>query len=160
MAQLAAAEWKKNKEQGIKEPAALSVYDAVSKYFDLKRSVLPPPTLRGYKGMQKNYFKNSFGQTLLSDLNNETVQLWVSELASRLSPKTVSNAYGLLSATLELFHQICTSRCNFRQKSTQSCIPLMITMSRNCFHTLMDVNWRSLSCWPLSVHSVAVKYVP
>lgn len=104
LAQLKAAEWKKNKEQGIKEPASLSVYDAISKYCDLKRNVLSPPTLRGYKGMQKNYFKNSFGETQLSDLNNETVQLWISDLSSHLGPKTVSNTYGLLSATLELFH--------------------------------------------------------
>lgn len=104
LAQLAAAEWKANKGKLTVTPENLTVYDAVSRYMDVKRGVLSPSTMRGYVGMQKQYFQCALGFTALSDVSNKDIQLWISDLAAYLSPKTVRNAYGLLSATLEMFH--------------------------------------------------------
>ncbi|MGL5436835.1 MAG: site-specific integrase [Lachnospiraceae bacterium] len=100
-AEYAAAEWKlRHKERGAE---SISVYDAITKYIKLKEGVLSPSTSRSYTGMQKNYFTGSLGGIKLNDLTNTDIQLWISEIAHDLSPKTVRNAHALLSSTLEMF---------------------------------------------------------
>lgn len=74
--------------------------DALQRYLDSKAAVLSPSTLRSYEGIQKNHF-GSIGSTPISRLNKADVQAWVSGLVlDGLSPKTVKNCYGLLSAVL------------------------------------------------------------
>lgn len=101
-AQALAQEWKANKNN--KEPENLTVHDAIGKYLDVKRTVLSPSTVRGYEGLQRNYFSDDFGLRKLDDLTNPIIQLWISDLSARLSPKTVRNAYALLTAALDMFH--------------------------------------------------------
>lgn len=101
-AQALALEWKSSKTE--KRPEDLTVHEAIGKYLDVKRHVLSPSTVRGYEGLQRNYFSDDFGLTKLDDLTNPIIQLWISDLSSRLSPKTVRNAYALLTATLDMFH--------------------------------------------------------
>lgn len=81
----------------------MTLYEAVGRYIDLKRAVLSPSTLTGYTAIQKTYFSGDFGKHMLSSLTNIVVQAWVSDLSVIRSPKTVRNAYGLLSATLDVF---------------------------------------------------------
>ena len=81
----------------------MTLYEAVGRYIDLKRAVLSPSTLTGYTAIQKTYFSGDFGKHMLSSLTNIVVQTWVSDLSVIRSPKTVRNAYGLLSATLDVF---------------------------------------------------------
>lgn len=113
-AQLLAAEWQANKDRA--QPENLTVYEAVSKYVNSKQSVLSPSTLRGYETIQKNYFRGEFGRQKLENLTNKVVQLWVSDLAARVSPKTVRNAYGLLVPALEMFHPDFTLRVTLPAK--------------------------------------------
>lgn len=103
-AQALANEWKAKKDSRIREPEDLSVHEAIGKYLDVKRFVLSPSTIRGYESLQRNYFVKDLGTRKLNELTNPIIQLWVSDLASRLSPKTVRNAYTLLTATLEMFY--------------------------------------------------------
>lgn len=103
LAKAAANEWRVNQDKDKQTPENLSVYDAITQYMNIKQGVLSPATLRGYTGMQRIYFSGDFGLTKLPDLNNASIQLWVSDLSSRVSAKTVGNAYGLLSATLDMF---------------------------------------------------------
>ena len=100
-AQALATDWKANRE---KMPETdMTLYEAVGRYIDLKRAVLSPSTLTGYTAIQKTYFSGDFGKHMLSSLTNIVVQTWVSDLSVIRSPKTVRNAYGLLSATLDVF---------------------------------------------------------
>jgi integrase len=86
------------------EDEDITVSQAIERYLSVKKGVLSPSTLRGYIGMQRQYFGGAFGRKRLSELTNPSVQIWISDLASKqLSPKTVRNAYGLLSASLEMF---------------------------------------------------------
>ena len=101
-AQAIAQEWKANKSN--QRPDGLTIHDAIGKYLDVKRSVLSPSTVRGYEGLQRNYFSGDFGKKKLGDLTNPVIQLWISNLSARLSPKTVRNAYALLTATLDMFY--------------------------------------------------------
>lgn len=67
--------------------------------------------------MQRQYFGGAFGRKRLSELTNPSVQIWISDLASKqLSPKTVRNAYGLLSASLEMFAPDLTLKVKLPQK--------------------------------------------
>ena len=104
-AKMMADRWKidRSHEEPEDEQEHLTVYDAIGKYMDVKSGVLSPSTIRGYTGIRKQYFSGSFGQKDLLTLTNPAVQVWISELSSRLSPKTVRNAYGLLSATMDMF---------------------------------------------------------
>lgn len=101
-AQMLAADWKANKDR--EQPENLKIYDAIGKYMDLKSGVLSPSTLRGYTTIRENYFRGEFGRRKLEDLTNQIIQLWISDLSKKVSPKTVRNAYGLLVPTLEMFH--------------------------------------------------------
>ena len=103
LAQLAAAEWKEKKGDHKTKPENMTVYEAIKRYMEVKKGVLSPSTMRGYKSLHEQYFKGNLGLTQLPDLNNTAIQIWVSNLSARLTPKTVRNAYGLLSAALEMF---------------------------------------------------------
>ncbi len=84
------------------EKPNLTLYEAVTRYIDIKRNVLSPGTIRGYEGIQKSHMKE-IGRASIYDLSSTTVQIWISDMAATLSPKSVKNAYGLLSATLDMF---------------------------------------------------------
>lgn len=81
---------------------AVSVSEALQRYLDAKSGVLSPSTIRSYEGMQKNHF-DDIGSISINKLTNADVQRWVSDLAhDDLSPKTVRNCYGFLSAAIAL----------------------------------------------------------
>lgn len=103
-AQAIAQEWKANRNHKHTDPENLTVHDAIGKYLDVKRAVLSPSTIRGYEGLQRNYFSGDFGRRKLESLTNSVVQLWISDLSARLSPKTVRNAYALFTASLDMFY--------------------------------------------------------
>ncbi|MBS6517496.1 MAG: site-specific integrase [Clostridium sp.] len=107
---LMAAEWEAGKV--AEDPDNINLFDAIENYLKVKEGVLSPSTIRGYVGLHKNYFTGPLGQKRLKDLTNTAVQIWVGDLSSKVSSKTVRNAYGLLSATLEMFYP------DFRLKAT------------------------------------------
>lgn len=103
-AQLLAEEWKLNRKKGIREPENLTVLETVERYLSAKEAVLSPSTMRGYDYLKRCYLSGSFGRISLRELDSTTAQIWVSDLVKKeLSPKTVRNAYGLLSASLDMF---------------------------------------------------------
>lgn len=100
-----AQKWKvmreKEREEDIED---ITVYEAVKRYIDIKCGVLSPATHREYLSTRERYLKTTIGEKRLSEIRNASIQLWISELAAKgLSPKTVRNVYGLLSATLDMF---------------------------------------------------------
>ncbi len=99
-AEFAATQWAAGKSgPGIED---ITLYEAVSRYIDSKRGVLSPSTLCGYESMLRNYFKE-IGCMKLEALDNTKLQIWVSDLAGKLSSKTVRNVHGLLSSALDMF---------------------------------------------------------
>ncbi len=61
----------------------ITVNDAIERYLSAKSGVLSPSTLRGYTGLQRQYFGGAFGQKKLSELTSPAVQIWVSNLAAK-----------------------------------------------------------------------------
>lgn len=81
---------------GMKTRAArsdMTVAEAIDGYIRAKEAVLSPTTVRGYRSLEKNYFK-TIGAKRISRLTTQDIQHWISDLAGKVSPKTVSNVYG------------------------------------------------------------------
>lgn len=93
-------------KHGIKAPDApeinLTLGEAIDRYIEMREGILSPSTVAGYKRIRKNAFPALMGQKL-SALLHERVQRAVNAMASNLSPKSVRNAYGLLSAAVGEF---------------------------------------------------------
>lgn len=71
--------------------------DAMGDYISLKTQVLSPTTIRAYNQIRRNHLQNII--TLpLSDITNELIQVEINKISCTLSPKTVRNVFGLLSA--------------------------------------------------------------
>lgn len=108
---LLAAEWEAKRVEEEK-PENITVYEAIGKYLDIKKGVLSPSTMTGYQSMRESYFTGVLGRTKLLELENIKIQIWIGELSEKVTPKTVRNAHGLLSAVLEMFYP------DFRLKTT------------------------------------------
>lgn len=81
----------------------LTVGDAIDRYIETQTGTLSPSTIGVYKRYKKSYL-----QTLmpchLKDLSSDLVQAAISyDSKHKKSPKTIRNAYGLLTATLKMF---------------------------------------------------------
>lgn len=74
---------------------------AIDNYCNLKSNVLSPATIREYRRMAVYY--GSLGDMKLKDITSDAVQAWVNDFAADHSPKTVKNAYGLISAVVDTF---------------------------------------------------------
>lgn len=86
----------------VSRPKDFTLGEAIDKYCELKCNVLSPSTIREYRRMRKNYY-GDIGEIKLRKLTSELVQCWVNKFAAGHSPKTTRNAYGLLSAVMEMY---------------------------------------------------------
>ena len=99
-AQAMANEWRR-KRDSAKE--MISLGDAVERYIELKEGVLSPSTVTGYRSDLVRIRKHMIADKDISALTNIDLQRFVSEMAMSVSPKTCSNTFGLVSATLSTF---------------------------------------------------------
>lgn len=94
-----------------KRGARLTVGDAIDRYIESKNAVLSPSTISGYKQIRRNAFQELMTKDI-HELTQEDIQRAVNAMSRIRSPKSVSNAHGLLSAALSLY------RPNFVLKTT------------------------------------------
>lgn len=99
-AQALATEWKNHRRE-LKE--ALTVSQACERYIEMKRNVLSPYTITGYETALRRINRYAVSRVDLSILRNEDLQLFVSELSGAVSPKSIRNTIGLISAALKVF---------------------------------------------------------
>lgn len=99
-AELRASEYKAKKHRLHRTD--LTVGEAIEGYINAKEGVLSPSTIREYKRAQKNDF-HSLENKKIKKLTSEDMQIFVSELAKNLSPKTVRNRYAILTACIGLY---------------------------------------------------------
>ena len=83
-------------------PAEMTVGKAIDKYIESKSNILSPATIRSYKPMRKNNLQGLM-DIQLRNLTRNAIQSAVNAEAEKLSPKTVHNAYGLLSSSLSVY---------------------------------------------------------
>lgn len=92
----------KLKRKRTASPSAMTVDEAVTKYIETNEAVLSPMTITGYQIVRRNYI-TEIADIQLRKLDNNILQSWVSNLSRSYSPKTVRNAYGLVSAALRAY---------------------------------------------------------
>lgn len=113
-AEYAAAEYALDKKEKTSLPE-YTLKTAMENYCNLKSNVLSPSTLREYRRMYNNYY-GCLGDVYLKDINSKTVQAWVNEFAINHSPKTVRNAYGLISTVVDAFAEDIRLKVTLPQK--------------------------------------------
>lgn len=84
-----------------KQGLEITVREAMDSYIEAKSNVLSPSTVDGYMKVKKLWLQ-SIMNIKLCDLTKEQIQYAVNIDAASLSPKTVRNAYGFLTASLRL----------------------------------------------------------
>lgn len=92
----------------IKDKAChnITLEDALLGYIDSKDGVLSPSTIRGYKQIQRTYLLDLQKKNLPSITNLDVQIALNAERKSRqLSPKTMRNIVGLLSAAIGLYRE-------------------------------------------------------
>ena len=75
---------------------------AADEYIEAKRNVLSPTTIRGYKCAMKA-ISESFQSANINDITAMDIQKEINRLTKELSPKTVRNYHGFISAVLGTF---------------------------------------------------------
>ncbi len=100
-AEAMAAEWA---EKRGRISTRITVSEAVKRYIDMKEGVLSPSTARTYRGTLSTRIEGTaLGKTDLFTVSSTDVQIWISDLAKEVKPKTVRNAAALISSTLLMF---------------------------------------------------------
>lgn len=84
------------------KPRDLTVGDAIDGYIAAKEHVLSPTTIGGYKVCRRNQLQRLM-DIPLDRIDNITIQQEINREAARLSPKSIRNAHGLLSAALGMY---------------------------------------------------------
>lgn len=89
---------------------------AADEYIEAKRNVLSPATIRGYKCAMKA-ISESFQSANINDITSMDIQKEINRLTKELSPKTVRNYHGFISAVLGTFCPNLKIYTTFPQKS-------------------------------------------
>lgn len=76
--------------------------DAIDEYIELKSNVLSPSTVRGYMKVRRNNLQELMSVPV-REIDSETIQRAINRMSADHSPKSVANAYGLLTATLKIY---------------------------------------------------------
>lgn len=87
---------KKKKEQGK------TVGECIDEYIALKENILSPTTISGYRKYRKTSL-SGLCDILIKELTQQEVQAYINRLALTMSPKSIRNAHGLLSAVVKVY---------------------------------------------------------
>lgn len=83
-----------------KPPLEKTLGEAIDDYINMKSNVLSPTTLQSYRVIRRNDFQLLMDVQVKS-IDNDLLQEMVNREAARKSPKSVINAYGLVSSALK-----------------------------------------------------------
>lgn len=106
------------KKKGRSKPENITLGDAIDRYIASKDAVLSPSTISGYKKIQKNNLQDIVNLKL-NKINQEIIQIKINALSKILSPKSVRNAHGLLSAVLNEYQPDLKLRTTLPKKQKQ-----------------------------------------
>ena len=95
-----AAQFAKNKN--IYAQSNITLLQAFTAYIQNKKNILSPSTISGYEKIVRTTMLN-IQPLKINTLTNKTIQAEFNTMALTLSPKSLSNAKGLLSATLKTY---------------------------------------------------------
>lgn len=99
-AELMAREYQLGRKQKLE--AGKTVGECIDEYISLKENILSPTTISGYR-KYKNTSLSGLCEILIKDLTQQTVQSYINKLSLTMSPKSIHNAHGLLSAVVKVY---------------------------------------------------------
>lgn len=97
-----AAEWADNKEIKKDEEVQITFGDALEKYIQERSAFLSPSSIRKYKSMQHNCMV-PFKEYQLKEITQNVIQKVINNASTELSPKSVRDMNGLISAVMKRF---------------------------------------------------------
>ena len=86
--------------QKEKGPQKQTLEAVVADYINLREAVLSPATVKAYRSYSRNRFQ-PYMKKKVTELDRRTLQRMVSDEARVVGPKTVRNAWGLITAALK-----------------------------------------------------------
>ncbi len=95
-----AAEWAADKE--IQHNSAITFGKALDRYIESRQNILSPRTITDYKSIRKNYVP-SLMSISIDAITQEQIQKAINIESTKLSPKTIRNIHGLISAVLKVY---------------------------------------------------------
>ncbi len=94
-----AAVWEYDQSRAAQD---LTVHDAIDQYITIKEGVLSPSTGRAYDSYMRNGRYEQIEAVRVADLDQRTLQAWITSLSRKYSFKYVRNLYGLLRSSLDM----------------------------------------------------------
>lgn len=101
---LEAAQFKADKKRGKIDTAqkGITLGKAMQEYLEAKNTVLSPSTYKGYTSIARTHFLD-LQQLPINDISASQIQIAISKISARLSPKTVRNIHGFITAVFAMF---------------------------------------------------------
>lgn len=96
-----AAEWAAEKEMVLKIDD-ITFGKALDNYIASRENILSPRTIMDYKSIRKHYIQSLMNISIRM-ITQEQIQIAINLEAVKLSPKTVRNIHGLISAVLKVY---------------------------------------------------------
>lgn len=109
----AAADWAADKENSKNSSILFS--EALDQYIASRENVLSPRTIMDYKRIRKSYVQTLM-PLYIDRITPEDVQEAINLESLHLSPKSIRNIHGLISATLKIFRPGFTLNTSLPQK--------------------------------------------
>lgn len=85
-----------------KKELGKTVGEAIDEYIKLKENILSPTTISGYRKYRRTSL-DGLCDILIKDITQQDIQAYFNKQALTLSPKSIHNAHGLLSAVLGVY---------------------------------------------------------
>lgn len=79
----------------------ITIGQAVRLYIESKENVLSPSTIEGYRKIERNRIPD-IADICLDSFDTKAAQKYINKITKSLSPKSVSNTWGLLSSAIKL----------------------------------------------------------
>ena len=96
-----------------KTPRGVTLWACIEEYILFREAVLSPSTIVAYRSYLSHRFQPYMNRNI-EDLDSRTLQKMVNDEARQVSPKTVKNAWGLVTAALAEYN-ISTAGVNLPQ---------------------------------------------
>lgn len=94
---------------------SLTLSEAIDEYIDVRKNVLSPATIRGYRVIQRNRL-NGIIKKSVCKIDTDALQKEINNEAVSYSVKTIKNDIGLALAVLADYNQINTKRLRYPQR--------------------------------------------
>lgn len=98
-AELMAREYQLGRRQKAKKGKTLG--ECIDEYISLKENILSPTTIDGYRRIKQNSLAD-IADMYMCDVNTQTLQSFVNKLSLTKKPRTVHNAYNLITFVVKI----------------------------------------------------------